>query len=177
MPPKQMLTKEKIVQSALQIAQQDGLNAVTARRLGMELGCSSRPIFTVFSNMEEVHEETIKAAKNLYNQYVAEGLRQKISTKGVGLEYIKFAREQPKLFQMLFMKESKKLITFEEVMCEIDENSDLITQAFQKQNNLSKEDAMKMYRNLWIYTHGIATLLAMKVCSFKDDEVSDMLSE
>lgn len=46
MPPKQKFTKEEVVNAALEITRRDGINALTARRLGAELDSSSRPIFT-----------------------------------------------------------------------------------------------------------------------------------
>lgn len=177
MPPKQMLSKEDIIQSALDIAKKDGMNAVTARRLGTELGCSSRPIFTTFDNMEEVHTETIKAAKALYNQYVADGLKQELSFKGVGKQYIKFANEQPKLFQLLFMKENKTLPSYQDVLHIIDENNDKILQVIQEEYHLNEDQAQRFYMQIWIYTHGIATLIANRVCSFEENQINEMLGE
>lgn len=56
MPPKPMFTREEIVQAALDIVSERGIEALTARELGVKLGSSARPLFTVFKNMEELHE-------------------------------------------------------------------------------------------------------------------------
>ena len=42
---------------------------------------------------------------------------------------------------------------------------------------VNSDTAAKLYRHLWIYTHGIATLLVTKVCSFSDEEIGQMLTE
>ena len=56
MPPKAKFTKDDIIQAGLDIVKENGMDALTARALGSKLGSSSRPIFTVFQNMEEVPE-------------------------------------------------------------------------------------------------------------------------
>ena len=67
MPPKAKFTKNEIVEAAMQIVREQGLEAVTSRELGKRLGSSACPIFTVFSNMEEVKSEIIIEAKEIYN--------------------------------------------------------------------------------------------------------------
>ena len=34
-----------------------------------------------------------------------------------------------------------------------------------------------LFRSLWIYSHGIAVLIATKVCVFSAEKVSEMLTE
>ena len=103
MPPKAKFNRNEIIDTALCITREQGIEAVTARELGNRLGSSARPIFTVFNSMDEVKELVILKSKELYGQYVEEGLNQETAFKGVGIAYIRFAIEQPKLFQLLFM--------------------------------------------------------------------------
>ena len=51
MPSKAKFTKEEIVKAALNIVRTDGFEALTSRALGIQLGSSARPIFTVFKNI------------------------------------------------------------------------------------------------------------------------------
>lgn len=44
-------------------------------------------------------------------------------------------------------------------------------------DKLPKDIAIKLYLHLWIYSHGIASLLATNVCKFTSQEISDMLTE
>lgn len=62
MPPKPKFTREEITAAALRVVSRNGITALTAQALGQELGSSSRPIFTVFQNMEEVRQEARAAA-------------------------------------------------------------------------------------------------------------------
>ena len=48
MPPRPKFTKEQVLEAALRIVETEGESALTARRLGQELGSSPRPIFTLF---------------------------------------------------------------------------------------------------------------------------------
>lgn len=177
MPPKAKFTRDDIIMAAMQIVREQGLGAVTSRELGKKLGSSTCPVFTVFKNMEEVNEEVRNSAKALYKEYVKEGLSQDLAFKGVGSAYIRFAINEPKLFQLLFMDEKGEPSNIELTLNSIDENYEDILKSVQEPYELQREDAKKLYQHLWIYTHGIATLCATKVCIFSDAEIQTMITE
>ena len=70
MPPKAKFTKEEIINAAFDIVRKNGLLSLTARTLGAKLGSSARPIFTVFTGMEEVIAEVKDCARKEYNKYI-----------------------------------------------------------------------------------------------------------
>ena len=59
----------------------------------------------------------------------------------------------------------------------LDDYYDEIISSIQTQYGVSKNIANRLYRHLWIYTHGIATLIATKVCIFTNEEIDTMLTE
>ena len=177
MPPKCKFTKDEIIQTALDIARAEGVVSITARALGTKLGSSSKPIFSVFENMEEVQAEVRKAAKALYAAYVQNGLDQEPAFKGVGMQYILFAIQEPKLFQLLFMSEQQQRPAVANVLPVIDENYNKILLSVQNGYDLTRAEAEKLYRHLWIYTHGIAVLCATNMCVFTAEETSRMMTE
>lgn len=177
MPPKAKYTKKEIIVAALEMARDDGIDSLTARALGQKLGTSSRPIFTAFQNMEEVQQEVIKAARNLYNQYVEKGLSQIPAFKGVGTQYICFAKQEPKLFQLLFMSEQTEMTNISGVLALIDDNYKDILSSIETMYKVKNATAQKLYHHLWIYTHGIASLCATKVCDFDGEKIDEMLTE
>ena len=177
MPPKAKFTRDEILDLALCIAMEQGIDAITARELGTRLGSSARPIFTVFANMDEVKELVIRRAKDLYGQYVEEGLRGDIAFRGVGIAYIRFATEQPKLFQLLFMQESDTKTDITGILPVIDAHYDEILESVQNSYALNKESAERFYQHLWIYTHGIATMLATGLCTYTMEQIEERLSE
>ncbi len=177
MPPKAKFTREEIIEAALEIVRNEGFAALTARALGAKLGSSARPIFTVFQSMEEVQKAVIDAAKALYREYVQKGLSETPAFKGVGTQYILFSMNEPKLFQLLFMKENADAPELSSVLPIIDDNYEAILSSVRDGYGLTGETAKKLYRHLWIYTHGIAALCATKTCRFTGEEISAMMTE
>ncbi len=177
MPPSAKFTKEEIISAALSIVRMEGIDKLTARALGVKLNSSSRPIFTVFQSMDEVQNAVISAAQDVYNEYIQQGLSQKIKFKGVGEQYIVFAIREPKLFQLLFMQEQKNVPGIAGVLPLIDSNFEDILLSVQEGYGLDRPTAYNLYKHLWIYTHGIATLCATGMCRFTGEEIGKMISE
>lgn len=177
MPPKAKFTREEIINAAFDLTRAQGLEALTARALGEKLGSSARPIFSVFNSMEEVHSEVLNAARRHYTDFINRGLRQTPPFRGVGIEYIRFAIDEPKLFMLLFMSEQEEKPSINSILPVIDENYPQILKSIKNSFGLEDEQAKRLYRHLWIYSHGIAVLCATKLCSFTADEIEDMLTE
>lgn len=177
MPPRAKFTKKEIIQAAMQIVREHGLDAVTSRELGKQLGSSACPIFTVFSNMGDVKNEIITEAKEIYKEYVTEGLKQEMAFRGVGFAYIKFAINEPKLFHILFMSEQSEPTDVEHTLMLLEGNYEEILYSVKEPYGLQEEDAKRLYQHLWVYTHGIASLCATKVSVFTDKEIISMMSE
>lgn len=177
MPPKCKFTKEQIIQTALDIVRAEGIEAITARKLAAKLETSTRPIFTFYENMDQLRQDAIMAAKNLYSQYAADGLHSDPPFMGVGVQYLKFAREEPKLFQLLFMSEMPEKFDPFTALQTYDDRFEDVVHIIQNGFQVDSDAAARLYRHLWIYTHGIATLLVTKVCCFSDEEIGQMLTE
>lgn len=177
MPPKAKFTKEQITHAALELVRADGISALTARTLASKLGSSSCPIFTVFENMEEVHQSVLDSAKSRYKEYVEKGLADTPAFKGVGKQYILFAIEEPQLFQLLFMNSQTVIPNIDGALPLLDENYEEILDSITVGYGVSKKIAEKLYRHLWIYSHGIATLCTTKMCRFTGEEISQMITE
>lgn len=176
-PPKAKFSREEIVEAALAIVRAGGAKALTARALGEKLNSSARPIFTVFGNMDEVQQAVINAAKALYREYVQKGLAETPAFKGVGTQYILFSINEPKLFQLLFMTEHGQVPELSNVLPQIDDSYEQILLSVQKGYGVDQGFAEKLYRHLWIYTHGIAALCATGMCRFTGEEISGMMTE
>ena len=59
MPPKIRITKENIVERAVEIVREHGMDSLNARSLAKELGCSVQPIFRAFDSMGELRSISI----------------------------------------------------------------------------------------------------------------------
>ncbi len=177
MPPKAKFTKQQIVDAALQIFRDEGIEKLTSRNLGKKMGSSACPIFTVFSSMEDVEAAMVEAAKAIYKGYVEVGLAQELPFRGVGEQYIRFAIHEPKLFQLLFMSETKETTPLDCILPLLDESYDKILRSLMSSSSTDQQTAEKLYRHLWVYTHGIACLCATKTCQFSEQETQRMLTE
>ena len=72
MPPNTLFQKEEILTAALKLVREKGEKALTARALAAELGCSVKPIFGLFRNMEEVRTGVIREAEEVYESFIRE---------------------------------------------------------------------------------------------------------
>ena len=91
MPPKSKCTRKQIIETAFCMVREEGLSCLTARNLAQKLGTSTAPIFTAFNSVEEIRDEGVKKANELYGEYIKEGLTEPLAFKGVGIKYIQFA--------------------------------------------------------------------------------------
>ena len=173
MPPKCRFTREEIIQAALDLTAEKGVGALTARGLAQRLGSSAKPIFGLFANMEEVQQEVVKAANLRYQEY----LRQDMSAgryppyKASGMAYIRFAREQKELFKLLFMRDR----THEEKAA--GDELEALLGLIQKNMGLSRDDAYRFHLEMWIYVHGIATMIATAYLEWDLDVISAALTD
>lgn len=173
MPPKCRFTREEIIQAALDLTAEKGVGALTARGLAQRLGSSAKPIFGLFANMEEVQQEVVKAANLRYQEY----LRRDMSAgryppyKASGMAYIRFAREQKELFKLLFMRDR----THEEKAA--GDELEALLGLIQKNMGLSRDDAYRFHLEMWIYVHGIATMIATAYLEWDMDFISAALTD
>lgn len=177
MPPKARFTKEEIISAALALVREKGAEALTARTLGARLGSSAQPVFTVFGSMEEVWRAVRAAARAVYATYVEEGLTEQPPFKGVGTQYIRFAIREPRLFSLLFMTGREEAPDISGILPAIEDHYERILASISESYRLSRADAERLYRHLWIYTHGIATLCVAGMCQFTAEQISGMLTE
>lgn len=176
MPPKAKYTREEIIQKAFEMARKKGIDAVVARELGKELGTSSSPIFTAFKNMEELQQEVRKVAMREFEAYVRDAVNYTPAFKYVGMRMIEFAMKEPKLFQLLYMREHDGSQTYSMLIDELGDTVGVCIEMIQKDYTLTKPEAELLFRQVWLHTFGICVLVAGKVCRMSPEEISEMLS-
>lgn len=176
MPPKAKYTREEIINKAFEMTRKNGIESVVARELGKELGTSSSPIFTAFKNMEELQHEVRKVAMREFETYVRDAINYTPAFKYVGMKMIEFAMKEPKLFQLLYMREHDGNETYAMLIGELGDTVEVCIEIMQKDYALSKEEAQLLFRQIWLHTFGICVLLAGRVCRISLEEISEMLS-
>ena len=177
MPPKPKFTKEEIVAAALELVSEKGIEALTARELGVRLGSSARPIFTVFNSMEEVQAEVRAAALKRFESYAEKAMHYTPVFKQVGMQMILFTIEEPKLYQLVYMSENAGATDFEGIVDRLGDVAQLCVDVIQRDYSLSGRDAKALFEHVWIYTFGIGALCATGMCRFSQDEIIQMLGQ
>lgn len=174
MPPKFKFTRNEITNAALNVTRKNGISGLTARALAAELGCSVKPIFGLFKNMEEVGQEVFIASDLLYQNYLREDMAKgKYSPyKASGMAYIRFAKEERELFKLLFMRDRSRE--------KIEENKEEIRphmQLIQQNLGISEDEAYLFHLEMWLYVHGIATMIATSYLDWDDEFISRVLTD
>lgn len=172
MPPAKKTDKEDIIKVAYKIADKEEFENINARRIAKELGCSVQPIFHNFTSMEDLKNATIEKIHNTYKQYMKEGSEEKLAYKGMGMAYIRFAKEHPKFFELLFMRETN--LTTSNFIRADNTGNDVIKKG-QILTGFSEEEQIKFHVKVWIFTHGLATLVATNTCNLSEEEISKLL--
>ncbi len=177
MPPKPKFTKDEIVAVALEIVSEKGIEALTARDLGAKLGSSSRPIFTVFDNMEDVATNVRQAAMKRFESYRIDAPDDMPIFKQVGMKMVLFGINEPKLYQLLFMQENQNATSFADIFDILGKTAETCVKTIEKTYALSEEQAKKLFEHTWIHTYGIGTLCATGMCDFSIEKISEMLTQ
>lgn len=173
MPPRPKFTKEELIQAALELTREGGLEMVVARNLGKKLNTAPSTVFTHFDSVEEIRQAVIEAAREIYNGYVEEGLQMVPPMKGFAVQYIRFAMEESNLYSVLFMNKREGFRYVDFIINE--GHYEKIITAAENDFSLNREQAEFVYHNMWAYAHGIAVMSATGVCDFSLEEISQML--
>lgn len=174
MPPKVRFSREEIIAAALDIVREGGMTALTARSLAARLGSSAKPVFGLFENMQEVQTEVMLAANTEYQSFLRTEMMRGIYKpyKASGMAYIAFARKEKELFRLLFMRDR----TDEQIDAKDDSIDDIIA-IISRNTGLSEEDARLFHLEMWIFVHGIATMIVTNYLDWEEEHVSRALTD
>lgn len=177
MPPKAKYTREQMIAAALEIAAQQGMEALTAKELARALNTSTSPIFTLFNSMQEVQDGVKAAAMERFESYARRLEGDMPVFKQVGMQMILFAKEEPKLFQLIFMTSRGGVTPFDDHYAYLGDVAEECLRTIQATYGLSLEDAQTLFEHVWIHTYGIGTLCATGMYDFSREQISQMLTQ
>lgn len=175
MAPKQKITKEMILEAAFKITRDSGFENVNARSIASVIGCSTQPIFSRYENMNDLKNELHVYAGNYFNEYALGKMQGENAFQNLGIAYVNFAKNDSNLFRLLFMSELMGLNDFSDMYSDADNVEVAI--GLSKNLGISLEDAQKLYMKVWIFNHGIASMVATKSIKLRDGEAEKMMSD
>ena len=175
MPTKIRISKDMILDAAFEIVRKDGMEKLSNRELANKLNCSIRPIYYQFENVEEMQKELYLKIEQYFYKFILENMVEEIPKyKQVGINYIKFAKKEKKLFQTLFMTDVG--LTPDAFVSKAGEDYKEIEKFIKISANIKEEDIKDFHTKMWIFCHGIATLVANDTIKLTDNQIQDLLS-
>lgn len=174
MAPRVKITKEDIIEAAIELVRQRGALALNARNLATTLHCSTQPIFSNFSSMEELRMVVIEQADWMCNQYIKREVESGgyPSYKASGMAYIRFAKEEGELFKLLYMRDRSAEVVPKEM-----ELGDEMKSLLHDNTGLTGAEAEFFHLEMWAFVHGIATMFATGFLNLDWELVSKMLTD
>ena len=173
MPPKVKIAKKDIIKTAGALVKENGQTALNARTIASALNCSTQPIFSNFSTMDELQKAVIEETYKIYQIFLADEVNSNKypKYKAYGLAYIRFAMEEKELFKLLFMRDrsledTTPSLDFEEAV-----------RMIMQSNGVNHETATLIHLEVWTCVHGIGAMLATSFLTLEWELISNILSD
>ena len=156
MPAVRKVSKEQIIDAAVDVLRDDGFSAINARSVAKKLGCSTQPIYFSFRNMEELKAALTERAIQMHTQRVRDSMRihegsdSRYSSYGMG--FVKFAAEEKQLFRWLYL-EGEQLGPYQNDVL-TSEVISVITEEFGYEEDVAR----RLHQDMVYFTYGLAIL-------------------
>ena len=174
MPPKPKVTRDDIVSAAFALVREQGHEQLNTRKLASALGCSTQPLLYQFESMDQIRQATYRAADEFHTGSLMQGLdKADDPLMALGLNYVRFAHEEPRLFRFLFQTDGLGAHDLAALL----DNPDLAEMIALVGNaaGIFEDDARTMFLSLFISAHGFASLLANNAIDYDERLVSTVL--
>lgn len=169
------ITKEMLVNSAFDMAKEEGLTEVTARKLASRAGCSTQPIFRVYSSMDELYDEVYQMAVSYFSEFYGKypGSSQ-VPFVNLGMAYIEFAGKEPQLFRVLFMEKKRCNASLFGIL---NGKTNALHQEIAKAKGQGAKDPSGIFMKMWIFIHGAASMMITGDYDLSMQETVKLLEE
>ena len=145
MPAVRKVSKEQIIDAAVEVLRDDGFSAINARSVAKKLGCSTQPIYFSFKNMDELHTQRVRDSLRAH-----EGSDSRYSSYGMG--FVKFAAEEKQLFRWLYLEGEQPGAYQSDVLMQ--EVIGVIVDEF----GYAEDTARRFHQDMIYFTYGLAIL-------------------
>ena len=155
-PAARKVSKDEIIDAAVEVLRDGGFSAVNARGVARKLGCSTQPIYFSFQSMDELKAALSERAIRMHTRRVRDSLRahegndSRYSSYGMG--FVRFAAEEKQLFRWLYL-EGHQLGPYQNDVL-LPEIVAVIVEEF----GYSEEVARRFHQDMTYFTYGLAIL-------------------
>lgn len=163
MARKVVFEKSYIIDKSVDFIKENGIDKLSARELTKFIGCSTQPLFRIYDNMDIYKKDLKKELNKEYNEFLEKYIDKDNYLLSLSYAYVMYAKKENDLFKALFMSDlsDKKLI----------KNDKKVVEEIIRQYNVSEAKAESVYRDVSIYTHGLATQLCLKSLNISDKDL------
>lgn len=172
MPRKPKFTREEVLRSAFDIARKRGLEAVTAASVAANMGYTGSSLFTHFESMDEIRQEVYLMAKQKAADFFEGSMDYSPAFKELGMRWIRFAKNEPNLYRMLFA--GNPFTHTEDVATEFEEIFKPIQKEVAKTFDITEDNASRLMSGCITQANGIALAI---INGFGEDYTEERLSE
>ena len=154
------------------MVREKGSECINARDLGDYMGCSSRPLFTAFRNMDELIDAVRMEASARFLDSVRAARDAKSAgpaAKRMGMCIVRYAQTEPNLYKFIHWTGRK--------MFDVEELSRIMATQYQTDYQLSDEDAKSFFDHMMIFNMGLCSLITNGMRQFAQGEVERILLE
>lgn len=175
MARKESITINDILNTGFEMAKEEGIRNVTARKVAAKAGCSTQPIFRVYKNMEELWTAVYGKACECFEEFYR-GFDKKSGTPFVdlGMAYISFAMKYKNLFLLLFVEDVGVGKPLYEVLNGTEGN---VIKEINAAKNLGCSKPQDMFMRMWIFIHGAACMSLKGDYDLSLEETGKLLEE
>ena len=172
MPPKAKITKEMLIDAAFSIARETGWESINARAVAERLQCSTQPVMYHFATVGELKKAAYSKADSYHTAYLMNVRGPQIMLE-IGLNYIRFALEEPRLFRFLFQSGFFDGATLLE-MIDAEQLAPVLS-AMQSSVGGSTARVKEIFTTVFLFAHGYASIIANNSLSFDEEQIRSQL--
>lgn len=174
MPAKRRITREDIIEGALNTLRDGGYDSVNARSVAKKLGCSTQPIYLEFANMDELRTELTKRAVMKHTEMVMEAMNRPDEKgnryRSYGIGFVNFAKKEKQLFRYLYLEGNQCGEHFD------DAHLDQILKIIDEMYGYPRDIAEQFHQDMMFYAYGIAVMLNKGSIELDDKELGELLN-
>jgi hypothetical protein len=143
--------------------------------LAAQIGCSTQPIFRVYTNMNELYEEIYKKALDSFEAYY-QNYKSDIEVPFVhlGLAYINYAKKEDNLFKLLFQSEHRGKRGLFELL---NGKTGAVTKEINKASAVGCKNPSGLFMKMWIFIYGCACMVLTGDYDLTEEETVDLLED
>ena len=173
MPPKTRVTEDRIINAAVEVARQSGFEKINARTVSEQLHCSTQPVMYHFSTIDNLKKAAYRRVDQLHTQYMLNTPPGQDPILSIGMNYIRFAVEEPQLFRFLFQSGYAE----ENSLLEMVDSEELIPilAAMREGAGLSMQKTRSVFITVALFAHGYASIIANNHLEFDEKLIAGHL--